>query len=131
MNTRILMTASSLLMILAGLLLTFLPEEIMTMVGIGNSGHLSLIFQILGALYFSFGILNWMAKANIIGGIYSRPIAIGNSAHFFIGGMALLKSASQNSEPLLWLTGIVYAILAALFGIVLFTHPGKETSEVL
>ncbi|NEU09456.1 hypothetical protein GZH53_14115 [Flavihumibacter sp. R14] len=131
MNTRILMTGSALLMIVAGLLLTFLPEEIMTMAAIGNPGNLSLILQVLGALYFSFGVLNWMAKANIIGGIYSRPIAIGNSAHFFIGGMALLKSASQNNIPFLWVAGLVYAILAALFGYVLFTHPGKETSNVL
>jgi hypothetical protein len=131
MNTRILMSASSLLMIVAGLLFTFFPEEIITLAAFDNTIPLSLVLQILGALYFSFGVLNWMARGNIIGGIYSRPIAIGNSAHFFIGGMALLKSASQNNESYLWAVGLTYALLAVLFGYVLFTHPGKEPSSAL
>ena len=128
MNTRILMTFSSLLMISAGIILTFLPQELMRLISIEIDSYLSLILQILGALYFSFGLLNWMAKANLIGGIYSRPIAIGNAAHFFIGGMALLKSASGSNSLFVWIAGGIYMVLAILFGKVLFTHPAQETA---
>jgi hypothetical protein len=114
------------LMILTGLALTFMPQEIMRTLSMESYGHMSLILQILGALYFSFGTLNWMAKGNIIGGIYSRPIAIGNAAHFFIGSMALLKYASQSDEIAIWAAGMIYLLLAALFGKVLFTHPAKQ-----
>jgi hypothetical protein len=126
MNTKILMTFSSILMILTGVAFTFIPQEITQALSMGSHGHLSLILQILGALYFSFGMLNWMAKGNIIGGIYSRPIAIGNAAHFFIGSMALLKYASQSGGVGIWTAGITYLVLAILFGKVLYTHPAKQ-----
>jgi len=122
------MTFSAILMILTGIAFTFLPHEIMQVFSIDSGGHLPLLLQMLGALYFSFGMLNWMAKGNIIGGIYSRPIAIGNAAHFFIGCMALLKYASQVNEIAIWAAGVVYLILAILFGKVLFTHPGKQAA---
>ena len=32
-----------------------------------------------------------MAKESLIGGIYNRPIAIGNFMHFAVGAMALIK----------------------------------------
>jgi len=128
MNTRILMTFSSMLMISTGLIFTFLPQEILRLMSAGNDNHLALILQLLGALYFSFGMLNWMAKANIIGGIYSRPIAIGNASHFFIGSMALLKSASHSNEVFTWTAGFIYLVLAVLFGKVLYTHPAKQAA---
>ena len=112
-------------MISAGIALTFFPQEILRLMSVEKNNYLPLILQILGALYFAFGMLNWMAKANIIGGIYSRPIAIGNASHFFIGGMALLKSAADSNVIPVWIAGFIYLVLAILFGKVLFTHPAS------
>ena len=50
---------------------------------------LTLIARACEALYLGFASLNWMAKDNLIGGIYSPPVAIGI---FFAISMALLKS---------------------------------------
>jgi hypothetical protein len=38
-------------------------------------------------------MLNWMARANRIGGIYSRPVAMGNFLHFTMGALVLLGLA--------------------------------------
>jgi hypothetical protein len=127
MNTKLLMTLSALAMGVAGVILSFLPHEI--------SGYLhltdgtiadALILQILGALYFGFAMLNWTARANLIGGIYSRPVAIGNLAHFTIGALALLKGYTSSLELIVLIMALVYTVFAIAFGMVFFTHPVKD-----
>ncbi|MBK8302789.1 MAG: hypothetical protein IPK98_05060 [Chloracidobacterium sp.] len=85
------MTVSAVLMAVSGLALTFFPADLLKYTGTDPNGLLLLILQILGGLYFAFAMLNWTAKSNLIGGIYSRPVAIANFTHFLIGGLALLK----------------------------------------
>ena len=89
-------------------------------------GVAPLVVQIGGALYLGFAMMNWMAKGVLIGGIYARPLAVGNFAHFLIGALALLKYAlAVQGLWLVWVFAVVYLLLAIVFGIVLFTHPLK------
>jgi len=125
MNTKLMMTASAIFLAVAGMTLTFLPEEIMQYTGIGASKALQLILQLTGALYFGFAMLNWMAKGSTIGGIYNRPTAIANFGHFFIGALGLLKAVMKdNSLPYaIWALAIIYSIFAVLFWLVLSRSP--------
>jgi hypothetical protein len=126
MNTKLIMTISSLAMGVVGLGLTFLPKEIAAyLMGVENAG-IAIILQILGALYFAFAMLNWTAKGNLIGGIYGRPIAIGNLTHFTVAAMAVIKA--YISLGLFWLVplSIVYSIFALLFAKIFITHPVPE-----
>src|SRR6187551_3157567 len=91
MNTKLVMTASAIVMGLAGILFSFMPQEVLSYVSSDPSLINSVIIQLIGALYFSFAMVNWTAKANLIGGIYNRPVAIGNLTHFIIGALALIK----------------------------------------
>ena len=125
------MSASAIILAVLGLLLTFLPQEILAYVGSDAATLLPLILQLLGAAYLGFAILNWMAKGNLIGGIYSRPVAIGNLAHFLISGLALLKAAANTPDSAaLWVIGGIFITLALLFGYVTFTHPAKSVANV-
>lgn len=128
MNTRVLMTASAVIMGLTGLTLTFLPGEIAGYYLPHADAALLLGLQILGALYFAFAMLNWMTKGSLIGGIYNRPIAVANFTHFFIGALALLKAYPIGPDPAN--AGLVlaagYVLFAVLFGLVLFRHPVRE-----
>jgi hypothetical protein len=85
--------------------------------------------QILGALYFAFGMLNWMTKASLIGGIYNRPLAVSNFTHFFIAGLALVKGliSNLNSPYFIWIGAIIYLVFCVCFGVILFRHPISET----
>jgi hypothetical protein len=78
MNAKMLMSVSALFMTILGLGASFLPQEILAHYGSPTEGPGVLIIQIAGALYMGFAILNWMARANLIGGIYSRPVAFGS-----------------------------------------------------
>lgn len=119
------MSASAIVIGLLGVLLIFLPEEISLFMGSGTSSLTYLLLQLLGGLYFGFAMLNWMAKGALIGGIYSRPIVIGNLAHFVVGGLALTKVMFNQPElpGFLWMLVFFYAVFAALFGLLLNRHP--------
>ena len=126
MNTKLIMTVSALLMGVLGLVLTFIPAEVLHHFNGGPSLSVAVIaLQMIGALYFGFAMINWTAKANLIGGIYSRPIAIGNLTHFFIGAMALMRSGNLLLIPLT----ITYSVMAAAFFIVFVTHPVKSATH--
>lgn len=116
MNTKILMAASALLMALCGLAATFLPQEILVRVGEGSGPVLTIFVQVTGALYFAFAILNWMAKDSLIGGIYARPIAMGNLVHFFVGAITLVKAVfTGHDHPAIAGGAVVYSLLALCF----------------
>ncbi len=126
MKTRSLMIASAVFMGVAGIAVTFLPEEILTWIGTQPMPALVVMLQITGALYFGFAMTNWMARGVLIGGIYSRPLAIGNFAHFMIAGLGLLKEVFVSPAlPWFWLPSVAYAVFALRFGMVLLRHPAQ------
>lgn len=127
MNTRIIMIASSVFMGAAGLLLSFLPQEILAYFSENSNEQITIFFQLLGAIYFAFAFLNWTAKGSILGGIYGRSIVIGNFTHFMIGALTLLKGFSAfNDIIVMWVVTGLYVVFASMFGLIMFTHPLKE-----
>jgi len=125
MKTKLLMTSSAVFFGIIGILLSFLPNEIAEYLSVEPTIITILFLQILGALYLGFGILNWMAKGTLIGGIYNRPIAFGNLMHFVVGAITLVKVISNiqtHTEIIIFLT-VFYAIFALLFIYVLKTNP--------
>ena len=127
MNTKYLMIASSIFMGLLGLSATFLPNEILNYVGLNPTILPTLLIQITGALYLGFALMNWMAKTILIGGIYSKPLCVGNFLHFTVAGLALIKGAFHNPGlNYILISAIAYSIFAILFGVVLFTSPIKK-----
>ena len=127
MNSKYTMAASAIVMGLLGLAASFFPKEILMNAGISPTETLILFVQVAGALYIGFAIMNWMAKTVLIGGIYAKPLAVGNFAHFLIAAIALLKSATNHSvSTYLWIAAIIYSIFALLFGIIVFTSPVKK-----
>ena len=125
MNTKLLMTASSLVLGLAGILALFAPDILLTTLGVPMANRLDVLIQLMGALYFSMAMMNWTAKDSIIGGIYARPISLGNFAHFFSGTLLLARYVLSNGFNLpIVLMLVAYAIFAALFYWLVFRHTG-------
>lgn len=130
MNTKVLMTTSAVIMGVAGMSLSFMPQEIAGQLSLSAPSSIAtLILQLLGAVYFSYAMLNWTARANLIGGIYGRPIAIGNLTHFVIGALALSKGYFATKENTVLIAAVIYAVLAVCFAIVFFTHPLPEKTS--
>ena len=125
------MVASAIVMGIIGLILIFMPNETLQFLNQEQNGVLALILQLMGALYFGFAILNWMAKNVLIGGIYAKPLSLGNFTNFLIGGLTLIKIVmNDNSTAIyIWILTILYVVFAAAFGLVSFTSPKLEAKD--
>ena len=123
MNTKVLMVASSLALGLAGIAASFAPSEMLRAVGSPAVEPLPVLIQLLGGTYLGFAMTNWTAKDNIIGGIYSRPVSLGNSVLFLTGALALAKQQFANGFRLpLAAALVVYTIFAIWFLWLVFGH---------
>ena len=132
MNTKALMAASALFMACLGVAASFLPQEILTWIGAPSQGALPLLVQLGGALYVGFAMVNWMAKGNLLGGIYNRAVAMGNFAHFFIGATVLIKGLLAGQRVLgVWIGGAAYSVFAVWFALVAFGSPVKAEGRNL
>ena len=130
MNTKLVMTTSSLTLALAGIFALFTPDVLLGMFGAPISDPSSTLIQLMGALYFSMAMMNWTAKGSAIGGIYVRPVSLANFAHFFIGTLILAKVVLSNgfNVPIVLLLA-VYAIFAVLFYWLVFRSTGIKSNK--
>jgi hypothetical protein len=118
MNTKLLMTASGLALGLSGLFALFAPDVLLETLGASAttplSMPLSIPVQLMGSLYFAFALVNWTAKDSAIGGIYARPVSLGNFSHFFVGALILIKYFLSNTSNLVVLLIMMAYILFAI-----------------
>ncbi len=130
MQTKKLMIYSAVFMFVLGLMLTFAPGELVVYAGAVPHPFLALVIQAAGALYLGFAMLNWMAKDNLLGGIYSRPVALGNFLHFVIFGLALVRFCAANPwHTYLLIVTSMYALFALWFAIVTFGSPVERVAR--
>jgi hypothetical protein len=130
MNTKILMTSSSILLGLAGMLALFAPDVLLSTQEAAATKTLSVMIQLMGALYFSFALMNWTAKDSVIGGIYARPVSLANFSHFFAGTLLLVKFQLSNELNLAILAAlIVYAVYTLCFYWLVFRATGPVVDK--
>jgi hypothetical protein len=128
MNTKIIMTVCALFLGLMGIVLSFLPQEAAAYLGWPNTPPI--LLQILGAVYVGFAMMNWTGKANVLGGIYGKPMALGNFTHFAIGALGLIKWVFNTTPTTLWMVlTAFYTLFAIVFGYILFTHPKPKSKD--
>jgi hypothetical protein len=124
-RTKLLMGSSALFMAALGTVALFLPQETAARLGAPSNPELILLIQIAGCSYLGFAMLNWMAKNVLIGGIYSRPVAIGNFTHFATVAITLLKANFNGFHAIEdVLATALYAVFAIWFGFVVFGPSG-------
>ena len=123
MHTRVLMILSAAFLALIGLAFSFMPQEVLGLHGTVPDNATVLLLQMGGAAYLGFAMLNWSARGIIIGGIYARPVAIGNFLHFAMVAIALIKAAFAFAAVPLIFSAAVFSAFAIWFGLVVFKPP--------
>lgn len=115
--SRALMTGSAFVNAFIGLALVFLPQEAATAIGM----HLpapehTLFFQLGGAAYLGFGLLNYTGRGAILGGIYGKAILAGNWIFHLVASITLLRSLFDlGFQLLLTLLAMIYISFAIGF----------------
>ncbi|WP_424989358.1 hypothetical protein [Flagellimonas sp.] len=129
MKTKPLITAAALFYATVGLTLSFFPQETVAYLQITPSIASIFAMKLMSALYLAFGIMNWTVRGSLIGGIYNRPISIGNLMHFAVGAIALVKTVflgNQKAAMIFLVLTIIYLGFAIMFGIVFISDPTKK-----
>jgi hypothetical protein len=120
MNAKTLMMSSAVFLALLGIATSFLPYEVLSLHGSQPDGPTVLLIEMMGALYLGFALLNWTARGVIIGGIYARPLALGNFLHFTMVTVMLAREAIDHSALPLAISAGVFGLFASGFALVLF-----------
>jgi hypothetical protein len=130
MKSKIVVTASAILLFGAGLALNFLPQEVAAALGLGNAPMAVLLLQVLSAALLGMGFLNWLSRGNPMGGIYSRPLALQNLLLFGVGAIALDRAALRGASlPAVQLAACVFTVFAVAFGWLMFFHDPIPESQ--
>ncbi|MDJ0698700.1 MAG: hypothetical protein QNJ07_02485 [Woeseiaceae bacterium] len=106
-----------------GLIALFVPDQVLRLQGAPADDLGVLLVQMMAALYIGFASLNWAARGVLIGGIYARPVAMGNFTHFGIVAIVLTKAAFELGTLLIAPAAAVFVLFAVWFGLVLFRPP--------
>ena len=123
MVSKVIVTASAAFFLALGIGLDFLPQEIAARVGLGATPMAATLLQVLAAAFLGMGFLNWFSKANPMGGIYSRPLALQNFLCFGVGAVTLDRAASHGAVPKTVLAAAVaFTAFALAFGWLMFFH---------
>ena len=123
MNTRVLMGTAAAFTALLGVATSFAPREIAMSLGSDADRSTAVILQVAGAMYLGYAAMNWAARGVLIGGIYSRPLALANFFHLGIGSVVIGKALADDFSLVLAAVLLPYAVLAAGFGYVMFAKP--------
>ncbi|MCV9884983.1 multidrug DMT transporter permease [Metabacillus halosaccharovorans] len=123
MKTNWLLSSSAVVMGFLGLAGTFLPEEISNILGIDPLPITKVLMQIIGGLYLGFAMLNWFTRSARIGGIYNRPVILGNLIHFIVVFFALIRQLTELFNFIFVILTFIYFGFAVWFIFVMRSNP--------
>ncbi|SIT92817.1 multidrug DMT transporter permease [Edaphobacillus lindanitolerans] len=123
MKTKWLLSSSAVMMGVLGLAGTFIPEEIAKALGVDPSPVILIFLQIIGGLYLGFAMLNWFTRSARIGGIYNKPVVLGNLMHYIVVFFALFRQLAEQFHFLFAILAVLYLGFAVWFTLVLRSNP--------
>lgn len=126
---KLALISSSVFTGILGIVLSFLPQEVLhfhnepaNMVGV-------LAIKLLGTCLIALASVNWLSRARLIGGIYNRPLALANALHFSIGAVILIKTIIVTFFLSLFVLSFLYSVFGVAFLKIMFTTPNQVTSN--
>jgi hypothetical protein len=128
MSSRLLMCLTALAFAVLGLACTFAPQELLGLAGAPALPALVLGVQAIGACYLGLATIDWMARGAPFGGIYGRPIALGNFSHSLVLAFALGKAATAAPSAALISLAVLAAVGAIAFARLTFFQDGTSAA---
>ena len=130
MHGRLIILVSALILFAVGGAALFAGDELARLFDAGDSNGLTLAIQLTGSGLLGFAVLDWMSRGNRIGGIYGRPLGIGNLLLFTTASLTVGKAALAGSLPgIVTAVGVIFAVLAIGFAWLVFVHDPLGTKS--
>lgn len=122
-STRWMMSSSAIAAGIAAVVLLFAPHELLAFAGFEVTDGLAAGAQLWSGALGGFALVNWMARENLIGGIYNRPLLVANVFHSVVGATTLGRLAAAGGSPAAIGGAAVFTAFAVWFGLTLFRSP--------
>lgn len=129
---KYILTISALIYLLFGLGISFFPEETGRIFGTASQyGVDLLLMKVIGSLFFGFGVINFMSRNTTVGGIYGRPITLGNAMVSMIIASQFLKfNVYQDGVGAhFWIVAIIFTMLSLSFIYLFFRTPKSGSNS--
>ena len=119
--TRLLATASAVLLGAAGFVLLFGADEVMEHLGTAGAAA-AVVGQLLGGAWLALAVSTWITRGSPQGGIYGRPIVMANTWVYTITALVCLRAFWVGTS--VSAVALVAAAFAVMYGYVLYRGPG-------
>ena len=128
MRSKAILVVSAAVLLTPGLVLNFAPDNVAAWLGAPALPTVKIVLQVLAAALLGMGFLNWFSRANMMGGIYGRPLALGNLLLFSISALSMGRGA--HGSTILRIAALVATVLALAFAWrIFFADPVAEQDK--
>lgn len=128
MSSRTILTITSLLLFVAGGAAVFAADEVAGLMDLEVSFETRILAEFAGIGMLALAIQNWMSRGRPIGGVYARPLGLGNLLFFSTSALTLGRYLAAEMLPreMIAVCG-VFALLALAFAwLFFFSRPAAE-----
>lgn len=128
MSSRTILTITSILLFAAGGLAVFAADEVAGLMDLEVSFETRMFAEFAGIGMLALAIQNWMSRGRPIGGVYARPLGLGNLLFFSSSALTLGRYLAAETLPIeaIALCGL-FALLAVAFAwLVFFSRPAAD-----
>ena len=125
MKINPLLAGSAVLYGMAGVALTFAPQEFTSAMGATPSAFGSWLAQLLGGGLLSIAWLNWLQRYATVGGILGRPVLFTNLLFLSVAFWSSIDAWRHHSVAGALSVAVVLGAVAIPFGLRLFSAPPR------
>ncbi len=124
MTSSLICRVSAAVLFVAGAALLFASDMALPGLVSGYPQNAFWLGQLLGAAWLGLAALNWWNRSTVLGGLHGRPVVAANMAVYLISALVLFRAAGQAGfSSALWPLGAAAALLAIVYGVLLFRGP--------
>lgn len=124
---RTILVASSLWLAVLGGGLLFFPSVCADLLSLPDGSARAL--PLVGGGQLGFAMMNWTGRSAVYGGIYGRPIVVGNFANAVITSSALMRTQMDDGSTVGWLVVVALLLYTVAFVRLTFWPPFKPDHE--
>lgn len=99
MSSRTILTITSLLLFAVGGLAVFAADEVADLMDLEVSFETRIFAEFAGIGMLALAIQNWMSPGRPIGGVYARPLGLGNLLFFSTSALGIFSAAAPVTCP--------------------------------
>jgi len=128
---RWLLTATAALLFTLGLPLLFAADVLAAWIGAPSSAGEALA-QLAASGLLGLGVINWWWRGNTVGGVYGRPLGLGNLLCFISAGTSLGRATWTGEFPgVMWVLVLLLIMLVLAFSWRMFLwKPGQGGRQI-